>query len=339
MVVWVKHRPQQWGLWTARETGEGCPRKSFDRGTARFDDRTRSKVAMRARLARACPTPSIRHSPPRSRRPESWNVTRHARRRTGAPYLGRVSHLGDIEIIGHRGYTARAPENTIASIEAALAAGARAVEFDVQVASCGTPVVIHDDTLDRTTDGEGPVSWQTVEQLRRLDGGAWFDPEFTGERIPTLTEALDHAADRAHHVYPEVKGIREPSDVDRMVRMVQDRAMSDRATFISIDWSILARVRARDAAIRLGFIVVSADLFDEALSLATADPAAILDLNHEIVLDEPSVVRRAKDEGVDVVTWTVNEPDEATQLRRAGVTGFTTDHVHRLLAWAGQELE
>jgi glycerophosphoryl diester phosphodiesterase len=246
--------------------------------------------------------------------------------------------LSDIEIIGHRGYAARAPENTLASIEAALTAGASAVEFDVHVASCGTPVVIHDDTLDRTTDGEGPVARQTVEQLRTLDAGAWFDPGFEGERIPTLTETLDRVAGRVHHIYPEVKGIREPSDVDHIVRIVRDRKMTDRTTFISIDWSVLERVRARDATIRIGFIVVTADLFDEALSLAAADPAAVLDLNHEIVLHEPSVVRRARDEGVVVVTWTVNEPDEATRLRQAGVTGFTTDHVDRLLAWAGDSV-
>lgn len=250
-----------------------------------------------------------------------------------------MSHPGDIEIIGHRGYAARTPENTLVSIEAALNAGAGAVEFDVRVASCGTPVVIHDEMVDRTTDGEGPVVRQSVERLQALDAGAWFAPRFTGERIPTLTETLDHLAAGAHHVYPELKGIRELSDVDRMVGMVRDREMSDRTTFISIDWNILERIRARDGAIRIGFIVVSADLFDEALSLAAADPAAILDLNQEIALDDPSVVRRAKDEGVGVVTWTVNEPDDATRLRQAGVTGFTTDHVDRLLAWAGRESE
>ena len=247
--------------------------------------------------------------------------------------------MGDIEIIGHRGYAASAPENTLASIEAALSAGARAVEFDVRVAGCGTPVLIHDETLDRTTDGDGPVERRSIEELQTLDAGSWFDPEFTDEQIPTLSRALDHVVGRAHQIYPEVKGIREPSDVDGMVGLVRERGMSDRTTFISIDWSVLERVRARGAAIRIGFIVVTADLFDEALSLAAADPAAILDLNHEIVLDDPSVVRRAKDEGVDVVTWTVNEPDEATRLRRAGVIGFTTDHVARLLAWADRESE
>ncbi len=245
--------------------------------------------------------------------------------------------MGDIEIIGHRGYAARAPENTLVSIDAALSAGARAVEFDIRVAACGTPVVIHDETLDRTTDGLGPVLRQTAAQLQTLDAGAWFDPGFAGETIPTLIQALDHVADRAHHIYPEIKGIRNPSDVDGMVRIVEDRAMTERTTFISIDWSILDRVRAQNASIRIGFIVVTADLCDEALALAVADPVAILDLNHEIVLDDPSMVRRAKDEGVDVVTWTVNEPEEATRLRRAGVTGFTTDQVDRLLAWAGRE--
>ena len=108
--------------------------------------------------------------------------------------------MGDIEIIGHRGYAARAPENTLMSLEAALTAGARAVEFDVHVASCGTPVIIHDDVLDRTTDGSGPVSGQTVEQLRTLDAGSWFDPEFAGERIPTLADALDRVVGRALHI-------------------------------------------------------------------------------------------------------------------------------------------
>ncbi len=247
--------------------------------------------------------------------------------------------MGDIEIIGHRGYAAHAPENTLASIDAALNAGAHAVEFDVRIASCGTPVLMHDETLDRTTDGAGPVHVQTINELKTLDAGVWFDRDFAGERIPTLSEALDRVSGQARHIYPEVKGIREASDVERMVGSVRERALTERTTFISIDWSILERVRAHDSSIRVGFIVVSAGLFDEALSLAVSDPQAILDLNHEIVLDDPSVVQRARDEGVEVVTWTVNETGDATRLRRAGVTGFTTNHVARLVAWAGAAAE
>jgi glycerophosphoryl diester phosphodiesterase len=196
-------------------------------------------------------------------------------------------------------------------------------------------VVIHDETLDRTSDGNGPVSRQTVEQLQTLDAGTWFDAEFAGEKIPTLADALDCVSGRVDQIYPEVKGIRTSSDVDGMIRLVRDRGLSECTTFISLDWNILERVRAQDVGIRIGFIVETSDLFDEALSLAVADPAAILDLNQVIALDDPSVVRRAKDQGVEVVTWTVNEPAEATRLRQAGVTGFTTDEVDRLLAWAG----
>lgn len=244
--------------------------------------------------------------------------------------------MHDVEIIGHRGYATQAPENTLASIDAALKSGARAVEFDVRVARCGTAIVFHDETLERTTDGDGAVAEKTIDQLQALDAGAWYDPRFAGERVPTLIEALDLVAGRAEHVYPEIKGIRESADIDAMLGLVEDRAMIDRTTFISIDWSVLERVRARNSEIRIGYIVVSADLFDDALALATRDSIAILDLNQEIVLNDASVVQRAKDEGIDVVTWTVNEPDDATRLRQAGVTGFTTDQVGRLLTWATQ---
>jgi glycerophosphoryl diester phosphodiesterase len=245
--------------------------------------------------------------------------------------------LDDIEIIGHRGYAAHAPENTLASIDAALTSGAHAVEFDVRVARCGTAVVFHDETIERTTDGDGAVAEKTIDQLQALDAGAWYDPLFTGERVPTLIEALDLVAERAEHIYPEIKGIRGSADIDGMLGLVRERAMMDRTTFISIDWSVLERVRSGNSEIRIGFIVVSADLFEDALALAAQDSFAILDLNQEIVLNDPSVVRRAKDEGIKVVTWTVNEPDDATRLRAAGVTGFTTDRVEKLLTWAARE--
>jgi glycerophosphoryl diester phosphodiesterase len=81
-----------------------------------------------------------------------------------------------IEIIAHRGYSGRAPENTLAALEAAVAAGADAVEFDLHTAACGTPVLFHDGMLSRTTNGVGPVRRRTLEQLKTLDAGKWFAP-------------------------------------------------------------------------------------------------------------------------------------------------------------------
>ena len=242
--------------------------------------------------------------------------------------------MGPIEVIGHRGYAAVAPENTLASIEAALAAGAPAVEFDLRIALCGTPILLHDERLERTTDGDGAVGEQTLEQLQSLDAGTWFSPEFVGERIPSFAEALELLDGRADHIYPEVKRFHRPEDVAHILRLVRDRRLLGHTTFISIDWTALEHVRAEEPAVGIGFIVESSDQFPEAMTRATSDPLAILDLSHEVALKDPAVVERARAAGLEVATWTVNDPEEATVLREAGVTRFTTDQVARLVSWA-----
>lgn len=89
-------------------------------------------------------------------------------------------------VIGHRGAAGLAPENTVASFRKAAEVGVRWVEFDVHLSADGVPVVIHDDTVDRTTGGRGAVASLTLAELQALDAGAWFDPRFEGERVPTL---------------------------------------------------------------------------------------------------------------------------------------------------------
>jgi glycerophosphoryl diester phosphodiesterase len=93
-------------------------------------------------------------------------------------------------IIAHRGAPVAAPENTLASFQAALDEGAQAIELDVHLTSDSQPVVIHDATVDRCSDGKGPVTGMTLAEVKALDAGNWFDPAFAGERIPTLDEAL-----------------------------------------------------------------------------------------------------------------------------------------------------
>jgi glycerophosphoryl diester phosphodiesterase len=94
------------------------------------------------------------------------------------------------QIVGHRGSCVDRPENTLASFRRAIEAGATTVEVDVRTTSDGYLVVLHDATLDRTTDGTGPVGDHTLEELRRFDAGGWFDPRYRGERVPTLDEVL-----------------------------------------------------------------------------------------------------------------------------------------------------
>ena len=240
-----------------------------------------------------------------------------------------------LEIIGHRGYAAAAPENTLAALQAALAAGVRSIEFDLHVACCGTPVLFHDVNLGRTTNGVGAVRRHSLAQLQALDAGKWFSPEFAGEKIPSLAEALTALKGRVDRIYPEVKRFGELGDLDRMVQLVREAGMTDVTTFISLDWNSLDRIRAQDPGLGIGFIVDKAAKCDAALERSKADPMSILDLSHEVALEDRSIVERARQAGIDVAVWTVNDPGEATRLREAGVTRFTTDQVERLLDWLG----
>jgi len=107
--------------------------------------------------------------------------------------------------IAHRGASARAPENTLAAFKEAIRLGADLIECDVHLSADGVPVIIHDDTVDRTTNGRGAVSTLACARLRRLDAGAWFSSRFRGERIPTLEEALECARGRCG-LNLEIKG-------------------------------------------------------------------------------------------------------------------------------------
>ena len=93
-------------------------------------------------------------------------------------------------VVAHRGYSAQYPENTVSAFEAAIDAGADMIELDVCLTKDRVPVVIHDKTLERTTDGNGLVSELTLSKLKKLDAGSWFSPEFKGLTIPTLEEIL-----------------------------------------------------------------------------------------------------------------------------------------------------
>jgi glycerophosphoryl diester phosphodiesterase len=109
------------------------------------------------------------------------------------------------QLIGHRGMATHAPENTLAGLRAAHVAGVTMVEFDAKLSGDDVPILIHDDTLDRTTDGHGNVRDVSFDILRQRDAGGWFGPSFAGEPIPTLAEALDVCGDLGLTVNIEIK--------------------------------------------------------------------------------------------------------------------------------------
>ena len=125
---------------------------------------------------------------------------------------GPFAVAGRAEVIAHRGFSARAPENTLAALRAAIEARADAFEFDLHPARDGTPVLFHDETLERTSSGYGRVDAHEAAELAALDAGSWFDPAFEGEPVPTLAEALHLLRDRPGRVYAEIKAHRGDDD-------------------------------------------------------------------------------------------------------------------------------
>ncbi|MFQ5537104.1 MAG: glycerophosphodiester phosphodiesterase [Gemmatimonadota bacterium] len=244
-----------------------------------------------------------------------------------------MSPPAEIEIIAHRGYSARAPENTLAALRAAMEAGADAVEFDLHTAACGTPVLFHDAMLSRTTNGVGPLRRRTLGQLKGLDAGKWFAPEFAGERIPTFQEALELVKGRVGRVYAEVKGFRELEDLDRMVRIARDAGMLAEVVFISMNWTLLDRMRGQEPALNIGYIVDEESEISEARTRAQGDTAALLDFKAQLLLDHPEVARQVAESGIDMAVWTVNDAETASALYDGGVRRFTTNEVDALLAW------
>ena len=137
--------------------------------------------------------------------------------RPGAP-------KGAIDVIAHRGASAYAPENTLAAFALAKEMNADWFELDCTLSRDGHVVVIHDDTLDRTTNGEGPVRDRTLAELKQLDAGSWKDPRFAGERLPLLVEALELARERRIGVYIEIKNAQDDSALmTDIMKMAGDR--------------------------------------------------------------------------------------------------------------------
>jgi len=150
-------------------------------------------------------------------------------------------------IIGHRGYHAKYPENTLASFEAAIQAGATMIELDVMLSRDRKMVVIHDATLDRSTNGKGAVADFTLAELKQLDAGSWFDAQFADQQIPELSEVLDLVNGRAY-VNIEIKSTAyEPGHpVDAIEKQVVDllrqKCLQGTGMISSFDVNILEQI-------------------------------------------------------------------------------------------------
>lgn len=234
-------------------------------------------------------------------------------------------------IVAHRGASGLAPENTLAAFRLALELGAPAIECDVHLSADGAPIIIHDGRIDRTTNGTGEVAALALAQLRELDAGSWFEPRFADERLPTLSEVLGVAANRAH-VFVELKVGGGAPLVDAALAAIS--ASPAAATIISFDPEVVRLVAERRADLPLGFLVGRQHVAGQG---AAAVARAAADLGAGFISPQESTVDRlfvaeAHAAGLPVSVWTVDDPNRMQELAEIGVDAITTNRPDVALA-------
>lgn len=234
-------------------------------------------------------------------------------------------------VLGHRGARREAPENTLPAFRRAMQAGADGVELDVHLSGDGHPVVIHDATLDRTSDGSGRVSQTPLARLRQLDAGGWFGPSFAGTGLPTLAEALEVLA-AATLVNIELKGSSRPAGrLERQVlQAVQAAGMPGQVILSSFSPAPLWRLR-QSGPIALGWLHGPGPAGAVGLLLARLLRLQALHPFHGAL--SAGYLRRAHRQGLQVNTWTVNEEAAVHRLARLGVDAIITDCPEKVRQW------
>lgn len=227
-------------------------------------------------------------------------------------------------LIGHRGYPAKFPENTIASFEGAIEAGCDMVELDVTLTKDRKVVVIHDDTLERTTSGKGLVKAHTLEEIKRLDAGSWFHPRFSTERVPELSEVIKLTAGRCM-VNIEIKKSAFEADypndaIERqVVTLVKTRGAMNRVLVSSYDKRMLQRIAAMEGPPAIAYISNHPlDQTDLAMLLAIK----AFSWHPRFTVLTRDQVEMLHTRGLKIFPWTINTRQDVESMLDLGVDGL-----------------
>jgi glycerophosphoryl diester phosphodiesterase len=236
-------------------------------------------------------------------------------------------------IVAHRGYSGIAPENTLAALSLGVRAGAGYLEIDVHTSADGVPVVIHDYTLDRTTDGAGPVADQPLAALAALDAGGWHSDAYRGEPVPTLGQALDLIAkEPGVDLLLEVKPLATRAQTATVIDEVVARDLTARVLLQSFDENVLRDARdLAPAALRLGLL--REELDTDPVAAARALGCAAYNPGVDALLAAPAVAAELLAAGLLILVWTTDDEREWRALTDLRVTGIITNRPAELRAW------
>ena len=222
-------------------------------------------------------------------------------------------------IIAHRGDSANAPENTLAAFRLALANGADGIELDVMLSADQKLVVIHDDTLDRTTNGHGQVGNTPFAALRELDAGSWFKPEFKGEPLPSLDEVFAELGGK-FLINVELKNYKTPKDQlpELVVALVKKHGLDESVLLSSFNARNLPRAKALAPEIRTGLLTLPG-LLGLPMRGFLGRRFGADDLNPYFKDVSARMVQSRHNLGQGVNVWTVDAPDDLRRMQAFGV--------------------
>lgn len=230
----------------------------------------------------------------------------------------------------HRGYSASYPENTMAAFDAAIAAGAELVENDVYVSADGVPVVMHDESVDRTTDGTGLITAMTAAQIATLDAGSWFSPAFAGEHVPTLAEQLDVIKANPDTVMLlEVKKANF-AQMQTIIGLIDARAMRDQVLLQSFSTQVLVDSYAIQPELDIA-LLGSAN--DNAVAVAQQYHLTAYNPDAGSLSSRLHIIGQLNAIGVGVMPWTVDSEATWGSLDAAGVDAIITNKAAEHVAY------
>lgn len=244
---------------------------------------------------------------------------------------GALQRDHTIGIVAHRGAATVAPENTLAAFQLAIEQDVDFVETDVQLTSDGVAVLLHDPDVDRTTNGAGPLSQYTYEQLRTLDAGSWFAPEFAGEQVPTLEEFVSLLGPAPTRAFVELKGDWPAERVIETIDLLRSHHLVHRIVLASFERDTLEVVR--EFAPEYATILLTRDL-----DAKTVDYAIDLQVNavcarDKLLAKHSGAIDNLRHAGIGTIAYTLNTPKQWKRAAKQQIDFFVTDDAAALTAW------
>jgi glycerophosphoryl diester phosphodiesterase len=230
--------------------------------------------------------------------------------------------------VAHRGDPAAAPENTLPAFEAALRNGAQVLELDVQLTSDGHAVLFHDEVLDRTTNGSGPIADRTLAELQVLDAGSWYGSAWAGTRIPTFGDFLPLLQSSSARALIELKGIWSAEGLRPVIAAIYRAGVQDRVVLASFETPTLLDLWREAPSLQRAVIVRR--LPDDPIAFAAAHGASTVVTSLRSFQVEPEAAELLRAAGLTIIVYTLNRADLWQQAVDLGVDGVVTDAPRRL---------